>query len=387
MSPLPRPVQVSLRRHRPRRRSGAFTLIELVIGASLSVVVVGSLAALALLAELRLGENAEVSQNLRDSWGRTLNFISDEAHNASWIRTDLPSSITYPSTCNGGVAPTNLLVLEGPPDTRDDPTKPLWTVIYGVRSNPGTGGWRGHNVLVRCGPPLRDTPPATTTAADLQAAAEEGNLVISRGGSDGKLSFTNYQEMVITDQLAQDNPFQVVLYDITSGRDRNARLSLFLSRRQGQTYPPPDTFQGYHTQIRANRNPGIDILGDPNCVTTLNSDTNNAEPPKGCQPITTVDGLLRRNSIKEYNLPATGTFTVNRCGKKGDGCEGPASIENIDVVFLKGRYDDFKKNKLQFDQNNNKPCSRTRCYLTNGSQTVTIYDGDVLVFYDRIVHL
>lgn len=353
-----------------RRRLAGFSLVEAIIGAGLTVVVVTALGTMALLAELRLGREAEVNQSLRDTWGRALQFIASEAKNALWIRNSLPGG--YPC---GGTAPASPLVLEGPPDPAN-PSTPLWQVVYGVKANTSARDWRGANLLVRCGPTYRALPLGRS-AADREAKALAGDFDLTAPVS----------ESVLADQLAPVSPFQVVLYDITAGRDRSARLSLFLRRPAGGAiYPPAGAFSGHHTQLHVSRNPGFNTVGDPACTTELDEATGNQEPSSGCEPIKARDSLFRRNTLKEYNLPASGTFTVNSCGP---GCDGPLSSDNTDVVYLKGTYAAFSTRQFDAEGQPNAegPCSRVRCHLSNGTQTVTIHDGDVLVFYDRVVRL
>lgn len=382
-----------------QQRQPGFSYLELVVAAAISVIVLGSLGAVALISELRLGRDAEVSQSLRDSWGRTLAFIASETQHAYWIRTSLASGETYP--CSGMTAPSGpLLVLYGPPNpTASDPTNPSWRVVYGVRENGDSTQWRGLNRLVRCGPPFeeisRENLPESQRAAALKAAAMGGNL-----------SFTTAStETVIADQLAEDRqidcppqpqgttivgtcrqPFQARIFDTTAGRDRDAQLSLYMGRRTGGVYPPPATFPGFHTQIRANRNPGFEITGNPNCATTLDAVSGNNKPPSGaaCR-VTLTDVVNRSYSLQEYNLPASGNLVINRCGVSGDDCNGPETTELIDVIFVKGNYADYTKQYSQADST--RPCSRKSCFLSKQGQNIQIYDGNMLIFYDRIIRI
>ena len=354
-------------------RPEAYTMVELMVGIVLSVLVVSSLAAIALISELRMGEETEVNQSLRDQWSRALAFINNEAQHAYWIRTTTTSA--WP--CAGGGMPQgSLLVLEGPPNPANN-NLPAWNVFYGVRANGNSTDWRGFNRLVRCGPPF-----VTTTRTNTQQTAEAlaGNLDYTAAPT----------ESVIADQLAQTNPFQTQLFDQTLAKDRDAHLSLFMSRSTGASYPPAAMFgTSFHTQVRANRNPGFDVTGNPACDTSTSADGNQEPNLQGSCPLLPLkDSLNRTTYVKEYNLPASGTLTVNGCGPNV-GCVGPKSTTTIDVVFLKGNNADFttKQFAAPGKPNASEPCSRTSCYLSNGTQNVQIYDGNVLVFYDRIVRL
>ena len=350
------------RKHRLKRTDPAFTLIEVLVGSALSVIVVSSLAAIALVSELKMGREAEVNQGLRDNWDRALSFITNEARQANWIRTSLSADTQYP--CEGSAPSGVLLVLEGPPDPNiaSAPT-PLWTVVYGVRPNndaESRRNWRGFNRLVRCGPPYVD-------------ASVQNPHYLSLAGNLDVLGVR--KETVIADQLAEDDPFQVQLFnqntDGTELPDRIAQLNLFLSRRTGQTYPPkPASTNDYQTWIRVNRAPGYEVAGNQTtCATSTGVDAqgNPQEQPN--------NNCLRRESFnergttvytQEWNLTTrSGNLTIN-----GDP-------ETVDVVFLKGPWDSFSF----------EPCNRASCTLSNASQTVTITDGNVLLFYDRILRL
>jgi len=358
----------------PKGRTDAFTLVELLIGAALSVIVVSSLAAVALIAELRMGRDAEVNQSLRDHWGRTLAFINNEAQQAYWIRT---TTTAWP--CGGeGVPEGPLLVLEGPPNPATNGS-PSWTVAYGVRANGSSKEWRGFNRLVRCGPPFIANARGSETPEDPEERRAEALA--------GNLDYTaNPTESVIADQLAQTGPFQTRLDDSSLQRSRDAEVSLFMSRRTGLSYPPAKTLgTAFHTQLRANRNPGFDVTGNPACNTTTIDGSEEPNLSGSCPLLPLKDSLGRRTFIKEYNLPASGTLKVNGCGQD---CRGPRSTSTTDVVFLKGNIADFTK---QFaapgKPNATDACSRASCFVSNGKQNVQIYDGNVLVFYDGLVRL
>lgn len=377
----------------------AFSSMDLILGTFISVVLVGSLGGVALISELRFARDSEVNQSLRDTWGRTLAFISDEAEQAYWIRTSISSPPGYPC---GGAAPNNPLVLDGPPNPAD-PSVPIWRVVYGVKANTANDtDWRGVNRLVRCGPPFeriaRDNTPQQTRAEALRIAASSGNLTITGP----------YTESVIADQLPVvavipcpvanvpisgtcTQPFQARLFDSSSTQDRDAQVNLFLSRTgNASTYPPPN-IPGFHTQIRANRNPGFDVNGNPDCVTKTDVSTGNQEPSKQETVTKTssceyyfVDNTSRRTTIKEYNLlKSAGTFRINA---SCTDCDSPRSTDTTDIIFLKGNYNDFSTK--QFSANDStRPCSRKSCYLSDGNQNVQIYDGNMVVFFDRILRL
>lgn len=367
-----RALQLASQASLSSKRQAGFTMVELLVGSVITVLVVRSLAALALLSELRLGRDSEVNQSLRDQWGRALTFINNEARHAYWIRT---TTATWPCG-EGGIPAGPLLVLEGPPNPANN-NLPYWSVVYGVRANGNSTEWRGLNRLVRCGPPFEALRRDTENPDERRAEALAGNLDYTAQPS----------ESVIADQLAQDNPFQTQLFDQTLAKDRDAQLSLFMSRRTGASYPPAGMYAtAFHTQIRANRNPGFDVSGNPACLTTTDADGNQTPDPGSCPLVKLTDSLGRTSYIKEFNLPPSGTFTVNRCGS---GCTGSKSSATIDVIFFKGNIADFttKQFAAPGQPNASGPCSRTSCWLSNGKQSAQIYDGNVLVFYDQILRL
>lgn len=375
------------------KRGEAFSYTELLIGSVVSVIIIGAFGALTLISELRVGRDAEVNQSLRDTWSRTLAFISNETRQANWIRTTLGND-DYP--CAGLAAPGGpLLVLDGPPNPAT-PADPMWRVVYGVRSNNDNNvatEWRGANRLVRCGPPFERIARENATQgldAALRSAAIGGNLSFSEPSTEtviaDQLTPTRAVPCNTADGVPVDSPcmqpFQARLFDPDADRDRDAQLSLFMGRRAGGLTYPPASFTGFHTQIRANRNPGFDITGNPDCATVTDS-LSNQEPRVAASCVVSLrDPSSRSYVFKEYILPQSGNLTVNGCGT---GCVGPTSTESVDVIFLNGLHDDFVKQFSATDAQ--RPCSRRSCYLSRAGQTVQIYDGNILVFYDRILRL
>jgi hypothetical protein len=185
-------------------------------------------------------------------------------------------------------------------------------------------------------------------------------------------------------------PFDVRLYDSNSARrrERDAQLNLYLSRLTGENYPTKATFPGFHAHIRANRNPGFDVTGKSNCVTTTDA-LGNQEPPAtaDCQSLQVPDPTRRKTLLKEFTLPSSGTLFVNKlCSGTSEQCDAPKVTDVTEVIYLRGSYASYATNQFS-DNDSTRPCSRKKCYLSNGSQSVTIYDGNMLVFVDRIIRL
>jgi hypothetical protein len=363
-------------------------LVELIVGVAVGSVVLGLLGGLAMISEMRYNRNSVVNQSLRDSWSRSLAFISSEANQAYWIRTTITNPPGYPC---GGEQPQNPLVLDGPPNPAN-PGQPIWRVVYGVRSNAGNAlQWRGANRLVRCGPPFervaRSDADQAMRAEALRAAAIGGNLSYSE----------EYQETTIADQLSVIapvpcpvasvpgpcmQPFYARVFNIASPVDREGQVNLFLSRADGRTFPPAAN-TGFHALIRANRNPGYEVTGNPSCNTSTDSWGN--QVPNNPTPCRRgfYDSTNRYITLIQYNLSeASGSLRINGCGP---ACNGPRISDTTEIVYLPGRYDAYTTK--QFSATDNRPCSRKSCFLQNGTQSVQIYDGNMLIFYDRILRL
>lgn len=126
--------------------SDGYTLTELLIGASISVVVIGA-AGMGLMNMLQ-GNKASTAEGDRiTEVNRALEFISDEVRRAERIETN--PSANLPT----GFDPSNkevVLALELPDLEQDNPDD---RVIYYVRPKPDNT-WLGPNVIYRYGPPL-----------------------------------------------------------------------------------------------------------------------------------------------------------------------------------------------------------------------------------------
>lgn len=390
MKPTTRfPSRFSFGANPTSQRADAFALVDLIIGTAVGIVLIGSIGGLALMSELRFNRESELNQALRNSWSRSLAFISNEAQQAYWISNVVSLPTGYPCP---GAAPDNPLVLDGPPNPAN-PAYPLWRVVYGTRTNePGSNQWRGVNRLVRCGPPFerlsRDNTPQQTRTDALRAAAVGGNLSFS----------DNYQETFIADQLSETatipcplasipgpcrQPFQVRLFNTSATRDRDAQVNLFLRRGSGPTYPP-NSNTGFHVQIRASRNQGVDATsGNPNCTTQTDTFGNQVPTNTDACQIFYRDTSKRRNLLVEHHLKSsTGDFRINGCGPT---CDAARLLDVTEIVYMQGLYDDFTIK--QFSAGDTRPCSRKSCYLKSAKQSLQIFDGNLIVFNDRMIRL
>ena len=129
-----------------RKYSAGYTLTELIIGAGISVVVIGA-AGVGLMNLMRGNTTSTAEADRRGEVNRALEFISDEVRKAEEIKTsptaDLPA----------GFDATNkevVLALDLPDLGQANPDD---KVIYYVRPKPDNT-WLGPNVIYRYGPPL-----------------------------------------------------------------------------------------------------------------------------------------------------------------------------------------------------------------------------------------
>jgi hypothetical protein len=132
-----------------------FSLVELMIVAGLTAVVLAGLGALTLLTDVQLGRRSNSTQEAQEEWGRAVTFIQNEVADEA---ASLSDTLSSGDGC-GGDDPKPLLVVNVP-----SPNKPI---IYGVRvrteAEIKAGLYRGPKLLIRCGPPPGDTKPRSET--------------------------------------------------------------------------------------------------------------------------------------------------------------------------------------------------------------------------------
>ena len=135
--------------------SAGYTLTELLIGASLTSVVVGA-AGFGLIQVMNLNKSGNAQVERRMEVNRALDFISDEVRRAESIETDT-SDTNLTSVASGFSRPSDakvVLALNIPGlDQR---------VIYYVRPKPSGSNWAGPNVIYRWGPPINSDGQYTT---------------------------------------------------------------------------------------------------------------------------------------------------------------------------------------------------------------------------------
>ena len=223
--------------------SHGFSLVELLIVAGLTAVVLAGLGALTLISDVQVGRRSDSMQEAQEQWGRAVTFIQNEVADGATLSSGPLSAADYP--CNGEL-PDPALVLKGPIDPTDPTKKPYWTVIYGVRNRAvgEEGLYRGPKLLIRCGrlPLAEDRDPT----ADPELTAIWGNL------DDTKPSPTL---TVLLDRLPSNNPLQVqLLANPDNGPVQDAQLTITM--KAGTEKDGTDiTYSGTPFRVHVQRSP------------------------------------------------------------------------------------------------------------------------------------
>ncbi|MDJ0635021.1 MAG: hypothetical protein QNJ34_17660 [Xenococcaceae cyanobacterium MO_188.B29] len=146
-----------------QKYSAGYTLTELIIGAGISVVVIGA-AGMGLMNLMRGNANSSVQAERRAEVNRALEFISDEVRRAETIQTDVSntsSGVLYSDLPSGfGTNGEEIVLALNIPDLGQ--TNPDKKIIYYVKPKPDNT-WLGPNVIYRYGPPL-DTSGGSYTS-------------------------------------------------------------------------------------------------------------------------------------------------------------------------------------------------------------------------------
>jgi type II secretory pathway pseudopilin PulG len=187
-------------------RSKGFSLVELIIVAGLTAVVLAGLGTLTLISDVRLGRsrNSNSIQEAQEQWGRAVTFIQNEAADAASLSTTLPTG----NNCNVGWS-IPILVL-------NNPTNNALPIIYGVRApaEDEVGLYRGPNLLIRCGPFPGETKPQSETVL-LDGLAAENSLQVQLMPNQASGQPVQDAEVTITlntgtnTTFASDQPFLV----------------------------------------------------------------------------------------------------------------------------------------------------------------------------------
>ena len=182
-----------------------FSLVELMIVAGLTAVVLAGLGALTLISDVQVGRRSSSLQEAQEQWGRAVTFIQNEVADH-----DGTLSATLPLVYDCKDVKTNpVLVLNS--------SNPALTIIYGVRDRAvgEEGLYRDSKLLIRCGPfPDSMSPRSQTVLLDSLPADTSFQVEPSTVSpvQDAKLTITmksgtEKDGTVIT--FASDQPFRV----------------------------------------------------------------------------------------------------------------------------------------------------------------------------------
>ncbi|MCX5952880.1 MAG: prepilin-type N-terminal cleavage/methylation domain-containing protein [Cyanobacteria bacterium] len=135
-------------------RTSGFSLVELMIVAGLTAVVLAGLGALTLISDVQVGRRSNSLQEAQEQWGRAVTFIQNEV--ADFDGT-LSATLPLVHSCKD-VKTNPVLVLNS-----SNPA--LTPIIYGVRDRAvdEEALYRGPKLLIRCGPFPDDMSPQIQT--------------------------------------------------------------------------------------------------------------------------------------------------------------------------------------------------------------------------------
>lgn len=187
------PRQIQPRR---RRQPDGFSLLELLLGAIISVVVlVGAVRALLALTGSDAGSQQEL--NRKDAMTLVLGLMQDEISKARRVETGGSLSSLSSALC----PTTPLLILRGATSNED--------ISYGrLDVSSGNTTWRGPGVLMRCGRPYKsdrtiDTSASLSERGVIDNLTATGFTATSLGGS-GKIS-RNVQISLVSNASTDNN--------------------------------------------------------------------------------------------------------------------------------------------------------------------------------------
>jgi hypothetical protein len=187
-------------------RSNGFSLVELMIVAGLTAVVLAGLGTLTLVSDVQVDRRSNSLQDAQELWSRAVSFIQKEvADHDGTLSATLP-----PGYVCQDVQTNPVLVLL-------NSSNPALTIIYGVRDRAvgEEGLYRGPKLLIRCGPfPNRTSPQSQTVLLDSLPADTSFQVEPSTVSpvQDAQLTITmkagtEKDGTVIT--YASDQPFRV----------------------------------------------------------------------------------------------------------------------------------------------------------------------------------
>lgn len=145
--------------------SKGFTLTELLIGASLTLIVIGA-AGFGLYQTTRSSKTGNNQAERRSEVARAYEFISDEMRKAKTIEPNQSVTLATAKTNATGFTDSGdvVLALDLPNVDNDGNTATTARVVYYVKDKPSGSVWKGPKILYRWGPPINDSGEYTSGA-------------------------------------------------------------------------------------------------------------------------------------------------------------------------------------------------------------------------------
>ena len=333
------------------------------------------------------------SESLRGDWEKASNFINTEIQHAERIYTDV-NQINISSECN--IAESNFRLAV---DTRRN----LPLTIYAVEES--TDGWRGDNVLVRCGPAINSDGGLDATIS--RAVLIDGLKLTAAGGgfestgTSQKLGSYSLALLGVNNPSAENS--QTVLARINPLYTRPSKANLCgavnLVKLAGDNYA---NTLSVNSQSIIN---GEDMLvcgfggGDTidgswgneiiECGSNSTSDTatctlnghDGNDVLRGAHGDDVLDGGSGNNILigdggnnELYGGDDQNTYLISEGANQVYGGNG------LDVVFFEG-------DKGEFDISSS--CSKASCTVTNKSSSLvnTLTQVNILIFDDSRLDL
>lgn len=417
-------------RFKPRAISPGFTLTELIIAASLGVLV-ALFAGEAMVAHLRSNARAEALQRQREDWSRSTNFIESEIAMSERVITNAAAVSIDP---NCGLNPSEFRMAL---DIRRD----LPLIIYGVRSPRSDEQqlWLPDNLLIRCGPAIGSGAPYPSAIGEDDYLSGNPAASILVDGLDRRASGEGFQ-VTSSSTNAKSASFTLALKGVRSsysfGAGTFSRINPVASfpealstcdRACDPNGDCNDIAGGYFWKGGWNKTTNSPI-NDNFSIPTEGLDDNDNTMACGLGGQDSIYGTSANDVIDAGNYPLTSTrgaildggsggrnylfgtggddtfiggdgddTLVGRgggdtmTGKKGTNSYLPWREETTlnrdaiinggferDLVFLRGNQSNF---------GGIPSCSKSSCTLTQAGKTLTMTNVEVLVFKDSRVDL
>ena len=367
-------------------------LTQLLIGSSLGLISLSTSVNL-MSAQHNSLQGLQGSESLRADWEKASNFINTEIQHAERIYTNV-DQINIPSECN--IAEENFRLAI-------DTQRNLPLTIYAVEAS--TSGWRGNNVLVRCGPAINSDGGLNTDINrsvlidGLQATAGGGGFEST--GTSQKLGDYSLALLGVNNPSAENSQTVLARINPLYTRPSNANLcgAVNLIKLAGDKYANTLSVNGQsiingEDMLVCGFGGGDTIHGSwgneiiecgsnsasDKATCTLNGHDGN-DVLRGALGDDVLDGGSGNNILigdggnnKLYGGDGQNTYLISGGSNQVYGGTG------IDVVFFEGKKDDFDLSSS---------CSKTYCKATNKSSGLAnaLSQTDILMFDDSRLDL